>query len=92
MRPGRQVGVDGLFQQALLFCCKCLGLGRELQPFENRHLVRELVDGGPVECCLAFVTLDGSALARELGHHRANRLAQLLRAERLELGLVNHGE
>jgi hypothetical protein len=31
-------------------------------------------------------------LLAELGHHCANRLAQFLRAERLELGLVDHGE
>ena len=58
---------------------------------DAKHLVRELVDGGPVERGLAFMALNGGAFARELGHQHANRLAQFLRAERLELGLVDHG-
>ena len=45
----RQVGVDRLFQQALLLGGEGLALGGELQPLEHRHLVRELVDGGLLE-------------------------------------------
>jgi hypothetical protein len=37
------------------------------------------------------MALDGGALAREIGHQHPNRLAQFLRAERLELGFVDHG-
>jgi hypothetical protein len=56
----RQVGVDGLFDEALLLGVEGLGLGRELQPLEHRHLVGELVDGGLLEG-------DLGALAGHLG-------------------------
>ena len=45
----RQVGVDRLFEQALLLGAEGLALGGELQPLEHRHLVRELVDDGLLE-------------------------------------------
>ena len=49
----RQIGVDGLFEQALLLGVEALGCGRELQPLEHRHLVGELVDDGLLERDLA---------------------------------------
>jgi ADP-ribose pyrophosphatase YjhB (NUDIX family) len=77
-----QVGVDGLLNEALLLGVERLGLGRELQPLEHRHLVGELVDGGLLEG-------DLGALAGHVCHQRANRISQLVRAERVEVG--DHG-
>ena len=78
----RQVGVDGLLNEALLLGVERLGLGRELQPLEYRHLMGELVDRGLLEG-------DLGALAVRVSHQRANRISQLVRAERVEVG--DHG-
>ena len=58
-----QVGVHGLFEQALLLGVEGLGLGGELQPLQDRDLVGELVDGGLLEGDLAIVALDLVGLA-----------------------------
>ena len=54
----RLVGVDGLFEQALLLSAEVLALGGELQHLEHRHLVRDLVDRRPLERDLAVAPLD----------------------------------
>jgi hypothetical protein len=79
----RQVGVDGLFDEALLLSVEGLGLGRELQPLEHRHLVGELVDGGLLEG-------DLGALAGHVGEQCANGISQLVGTERVEVG-GDHG-
>lgn len=68
---GREVRVQGFVQQALLFSVERLGLGRELQPLEQRVLVRDLVDDGLLE-------RDGLLRA-------AQRLAQLLFIQGVEV-------
>ena len=78
-----QISVDRFFQQALLLGAEVLGLGRELQPLEHGHLVRDLVDRGLLERDLAVALL-------KLAHQRAHDLAQLLRVQVLELRLVDH--
>jgi hypothetical protein len=101
----RQVGIDRLFQQALLLGVEGLGLGSELQPLEHRHLVVDLVDQRLLEGDLAIATFDlGIAalnlgavlrdhglLARHLAHQGAHDLAQLLRVELVELRRIDHG-
>ena len=72
-----QVGVDRLFEQALLLGVEGFAPGGELQPLEHGHLVRDLVDRGLLE--------------RELAHQRANHLAQLRRVELVQLRRVDHG-
>jgi hypothetical protein len=78
-----QIGVDRLFKQALLLGAEVLALGRELQPLEHGHLVRDLVDRGLLERDLAVALMD-------LAHQRAHDFAQLLRVQGLELRLVDH--
>ena len=82
-----QVGVDGLFEEALLIGQMCsvigLGLGGELQPFQHRHLVRELVDGGLLEG-------DLGTLAGHVGEQHANSVSQFVGAERVEV-FGDHG-
>ena len=73
----RQVGVDGLVQQALLLGVVGLGLGRELQPLEHRHLVRELLDGG--------------LLVPHLGDQPCRQFTQLRLAQGIDGGDVDHG-
>ena len=80
----RQVGVDGLFEQALLLGVEGLAPGGELQPLEHGHLVRDLVDRGLLERDLAVPGHDGA-------HQRADHLAQLRRVELVELRRVDHG-
>jgi hypothetical protein len=57
-----QVGIQRLLDQALLLGREGLGvlltLGRELQPLEHGHLVRELVDGGLLEGDFALLPRD----------------------------------
>jgi len=72
----RQVAVQRLFQQALLFGAIGLALGGELQSLEDGVLVRELVDDGLLE--------------RDLGARGTQRLAQLFRIQRVEV-FGDHG-
>ena len=87
----RQVGVDRLFEQALLLGVEGLGLGRELQSLEHRHLVVDLVDQRLLEGDLPIAALDELILGRHLGHQRAQHLAQLLRIQRVDVLLGDHG-
>jgi hypothetical protein len=73
---GGQIGVNGFLEQALLFGVEGLGLGRELQPLEHRHLVSEFVDGGLLE---SYV-----------GDQGAHHLAQLRHLQVLKLCFVDH--
>ena len=41
---GLEVGLDGLLEQVALLAVELFAAGRELPAFEDRHLVRELVD------------------------------------------------
>ena len=84
LRQRGQVGVDGLFEQALLLGVEALGLGRELQSLEHGHLVRELVDGGLLEGKLL-------TLGRDDNHQRAHGVAQLLRIQRVDGLCGDHG-
>ncbi len=102
---GLEVGVQGLFEQARLLGVEGFALGRELQPLEHGHLVRELVDGGLLERDLALAAgdvaiaarnlrvaaADLGLLGRQLAHQGANHFAQLLRVELFELRRVDHG-
>jgi hypothetical protein len=76
----RRVAVQGLFQQALLLSVVGLAVlltsGRELQPLEDRVLVRELVDDRLLE--------------RHLGTRDTQCPAQLLRIQRVEV-FGDHG-
>jgi hypothetical protein len=85
-----KVGVDGLFDQALLLGVEGLGLGGELQSLEHRHLVVDLVDQCLLERDLAIAALDLDPLGGHRAHQRANHLAQLLRVELVQLGRVDH--
>ena len=87
---GGQVGVDGFFQQALLLGVEGLGLGRELQPLQDRHLVGELVDEGLLEGDLAILALDLGRLICHRAGQREHRLAQLLRVQLAEVRGVDH--
>jgi hypothetical protein len=80
----RQVGVDGLFEQAPLLGVEGLAPGGELQPLEHGHLVRDLVDRGLLERDLAVLGHDGA-------QERADHLAQLRRVELPQVGRVDHG-
>ena len=80
----RLVGVDGLFEQALLLGVEGLALCGELQPLEHGHLVRDLVDRGLLERDLSVLGDDGA-------HQRTDYLAQLRRVELVELRRVDHG-
>ena len=82
-RERGQIGVQRLFDQALLLGRERLGLGGELQPLEHGHLVRELVDGGLLEGDLASMTLDH--LLRG-----AQGLAQLLRRQAVDEFVGHH--
>ena len=73
----RQIHVQRLFQQALLLGGVGLALGGELQPLEDRVLVRELVDDGLLE--------------RDLRPCRAYGVAQLLGIEGVEV-VGDHGK
>ena len=72
----RQVAVQRLFQQALLLGAVGLAPGGELQPLEDRVLVRELVDDRLLE--------------RDLGARGTQCLAQLFRIQRVEV-FGDHG-
>lgn len=85
-----QVGIDRLFEQALLLGVEVLAPGGELQPLEHRHLVRDPVDRGLLERDLAVAALDLGVLHGKLIHQRAHDLAQLLRIQGLELCFVDH--
>ena len=82
-RQSGEVGVQRLFDQALLLGVEGFALGGELQALEHGHLVRELVDGGLLEGDLV-------ALASHVDHQGAHDLAQLLRAEGFDLCAVDH--
>ncbi|MCY1556410.1 hypothetical protein D9M68_931560 [compost metagenome] len=86
-----QVGVDGLFQQALLFGVEGFGLGGELQPLEHGHLVRELVDGGLLERDLVVATCDLELVGCSPSPQGEDQLAQLLRVQVVKVGRVDHG-
>jgi len=87
----RQVGIDRLFKQALLFGAEGLGLGGELQPLEHRHLVVDLVDQRLLEGNLAIAAFDFGVLARHVAHQGAHDLTQLLRVELVQLRRIDHG-
>ena len=89
-RQRRQVGVDRLFEQALLLGVEGLGLGGELQPLEHRHLVRELVDGGLLEGDLAILR---SISTRWLATVpiRERTVSRSCCASMVQLGRVDHG-
>jgi hypothetical protein len=72
----RQVAVQRLLQQALLLGAVGLTLGGELQPLEDRVLVRELVDDRLLE--------------GHLGTRGPQCLAQLFRVQRVEV-FGDHG-
>lgn len=67
---GLRVLIQRFFQQASLLGTEALGLRRKLQPFEQRVLMREFVDGGLFE---------GGRLAQRLHH-----LAQFFRVQMCE--------
>jgi hypothetical protein len=90
LRQRGQVGVDGLFDQAFLFGVEGFALGGKLQALEHRHLVRELVDRRLLERDVVLAALDDLALGLHFAQQRAHCLAQLLRAERFELCVVDH--
>jgi hypothetical protein len=96
-----QVGLERLFQQALLFRCQgageALARGGELQPLEHGHLVRELVDQRLLERGFALALRDQGLLGAQLlialghfGHQRQQCLTHLLRIERVELLWGDH--
>lgn len=76
-----QVSIDGLFQQALLLDIEGFGLGGELQPLEHGHLVRELVDGGLLECDLVVAACDLELVGCSPSPQGEDQLAQLLRVQ-----------
>jgi len=80
----RQVGIDGLFEQAPLLGVEGLAPGGELQPLEHGHLVRDLVDRGLLERDLAVLGDDGA-------QQRADHLAQLRRVQLAQVRGVDHG-
>ena len=68
-----QIGVQCLVKQALLLGCEAFALRGELQAFEHRHFVRELVDQG--------------RLVTQLHHQQLHRLAQLRLAHGVQMGV-----
>ncbi len=82
-RDGLQVRVQRLVQQVPLLGVEPLGLGGELQAFEDRVLVRELVDDGLLERHLAVVALHLGLQARQHRAHlrRGVQLVQVLRRD-----------
>lgn len=87
----REVGVDRLFQQALLFSVEGFRLGGKLQPLEHSHLMRELVDGGLLERDLVVTACDLELVGRGFSSEREDHLAQLLRVQVVKVGRVDHG-
>jgi hypothetical protein len=86
-----EVLVDGFFQQALLLRAEALASGGELQSLEDRHLVRELVDHGLLERHGAFMARDELGLEHNLRSRGAQCLAQLLRVQRVDVVVCDHG-
>jgi hypothetical protein len=76
-RERGQVGIQRLFDQALLLGAVGLGLRGELQPLEHGHLVRELVDQ--------------RALVMQLDSQPLHCLAQLGLIESVEVVRGDHG-
>ena len=67
---GRQVGLDLVFEQALLFGVEAFGLSRELHALQERVLVREFVQQ--------------RALVAQLRHEARGQLTQLFCAQALQ--------
>jgi hypothetical protein len=80
-----QVRIERLFEQALLLGVVGLALGGELQPLEDRVLVRELGDDGLLEGHLALTPVQQCVSLGDLGTSRAQGLAQLFGIESVEL-------
>ncbi|MCY1542727.1 hypothetical protein D9M68_784900 [compost metagenome] len=75
---GRQVGLDLVFEQALLLGVETFGLSRELHALQERVLVREFVQQ--------------RALVAQLRHEARGQLTQLFCAQALQgLRLDHHG-
>jgi len=85
---GRDVGIDGLIEQAGLGRVELLAAPAELPTFQDRHLVREQIDLGlTVEDFAVFagdglVTLDYlPVMLANLGHQPRDHFAQLQSAQ-----------
>jgi hypothetical protein len=91
----RDVAVQRFFDQALLLgahaSTELLARDGVLQPPKVGNLVGELVDQRLLEGDFATLTCQQLVLGRHLGQQRQQCLAHLLRVERVELLLGDHG-
>ena len=75
---GCDVGIDGFIEQAGLCLIELLAAASELPAFEDRHLVRELVDPGLAVEDFAVFAGNGLCILPNLGHQFSDHFAQLL--------------